>query len=54
MWLLSMTSFFPFHNESTFSEIASETSPSIIENINIPPELMETETILDPVPTLYA
>ncbi|KAL4556144.1 hypothetical protein LXL04_038787 [Taraxacum kok-saghyz] len=40
--------------KSTFSEIASETSPNIMANINIPPELIDTETILDPVPTLSA
>ena len=51
VWFFSTTSLLPFLSESSFSEIASETSPSIIANISIPPKLMETETNLQPTPS---
>lgn len=54
VWFCSTTSLLPFRRESNFSEIASETSPSIIANMSMPPKLMDTETNLGPMPSEFA
>uniref|UniRef100_A0A0A9DDV2 Uncharacterized protein n=1 Tax=Arundo donax TaxID=35708 RepID=A0A0A9DDV2_ARUDO len=54
IWLISITSLFPLRQESTFSDIASDTSPSIVANTSMPPELIDMETILGPRPTWSA
>lgn len=54
VWFCSTTSLFPFLSESNFSEMASETSPSIIANTSIPPKLMESATSLGPIPSEFA
>ena len=46
VWFCSTTSLLLFLKESNFSEMASNTSPSIIAKISIPPKLIETETNL--------